>query len=168
MRKALLSNNGSLVGLSRCEHLFDQGSTFLFRYDSRRNRNHSSFPCDVHDAPDIWLRGARYIWFGLFHVFLPSWQYKNYLLVTISNHTIKAITNSYLSNVLVPKVSKCPDLLNPMYGLVLSSRSGPPVTYQSIQIIQKSTKIFIKAVMYYLVYNKIISDTLNSNARYVH
>ena len=55
-----------------------------------------------------------------------------------------------------------------MYGLVLSSRSGPPVTYQSIQIIQKSAKIFIKAIMYYLVYNKIISDTLNSNARYVH
>ena len=44
----------------------------------------------------------------------------------------------------VPIGSSVPDSVKPMYGLVLSSRRGPPVKYQIIHIAQKIAKAFSK------------------------
>lgn len=48
---------------------------------------------------------------------------------------------------LVPYVSNCPVALKPMYGFVLSSRSGPPVIYHNIQISQKPINILASVAM---------------------
>lgn len=50
----------------------------------------------------------------------------------------------YLGTELVPKFSNCPSLFKPMYGFDLSSRSGPPVTYQSNHTTQKPMNIFMR------------------------
>ena len=52
---------------------------------------------------------------------------------------------------LVPTVSIVPELVNCAKGLVLSSRSGPPVIYQIIQTTQKIANIFINVFMMVIV-----------------